>query len=216
MPLNLLVIVLSLLSLTGCSTFSSSLDDQLSELNHQYDTAPEYARKQLAELKQKNTGDAGPWISSGNWSLKEGDIERAKIAFKQALKLEAKSVDALMGLGICADKKKKHTKAQNYYRQGLEMQPNNSKLLNNYALSYILNKQPLPAIILLEPLVDNKKTKEDLNKKDKNRLLANLSLAYSLNGNLEKAYYIDKELLGESQAQHNRAAAESLSKSIDK
>lgn len=207
----------AVLILNGCSTFSPSVADQLTELNSQYDISPEYARQQLADLKKDNSKDARPWVSSGNWSLKEEDIERAKIAFKQALRLEAKNSEALMGLAICADKNKDHLKAQEFYRQALELKPYNPKIISNYALSYILSNKPLPAIILLEPLVDSadihkgtSKNNEPLTKKENARISANLSLAYSLNGDLDKAYAIDKDLLGETQAQQNRLAAESL------
>jgi len=207
----LLLILLATMMSTGCSTFSSGIDQQLIQLDIEYKQSPELARTQLKELKDDHADDARPWIKSGYWSLKEQDIERAGIAFRQARRLDNNNVEIYMGLGICADSQKRHIQAQEYYKQGLKLESYNLKLKNNLALSYLLSQEIERAISLLESTINDLSNTSPLTPSEKDRLRANLSLAYAMNNNPQQAYNIDKQLLGEPTAQRNRLAAEAMS-----
>lgn len=197
--------------ITGCSTLSGDLNQQLAQLDNDYQQSPSTARSNLQQLKQDNLEDARPWIKSGYWSLAERDIERARIAFLQAKRLDHNNVDILMGLGICADSLKSHSQAQDYYLQGLELESDNFKLKNNLAISYILSQQAARAIPLLESIANQPSLYETLNDTERTRLRSNLSLAYAMNHDSQQAYNIDQELLGQPTAERNRLAAEAMS-----
>jgi cytochrome c-type biogenesis protein CcmH/NrfG len=203
-----------IMALPGCSTFSANqIPDQLDQLDIQFTSSPTKARTQLNELKTEFKEDARPWVTSGYWSLKEDDIPRANIAFRQAHRLDAKNIQALMGLGICSDKQQLHPQAQDFYQQGLVLDNDNIKLKNNLALSYILSQQPISAIRLLEPISKHSSTSSSttlLSITEHQRLLSNLSLAYSMNKQFDKAYEIDKELHGEYTAHKNKLTAEAI------
>lgn len=200
------VIILS----SGCSTFSTSIDQQLQQLDVEYRQSPSQARSQLQTLKNDHLNDARPWIKSGFWSLQENNIERARIAFIQARRLDNDNPDVYMGLGLCADEQKNHPQAQEYYQQGIELDNTHLKLKNNLAVSYLLSKEVTKAIALLELITRELPANTRLSQTEKDRLQANLSLAYSMNRQLEEAYKIDKELLGEPAAQRNRLAKDAL------
>jgi len=205
---QLLIIVV----LPGCSALTAKkIPDQLDQLDTQFSSSPTKARTQLDELKTEFNDDARPWVTSGYWSLKEDDIPRANIAFRQAHRLDAKNVQAIMGLGICADKQQQHPQAQDFYQQGLVLDNDNTKLKNNLALSYLFSQQPSSAIKLLEPISKHAPTSASttpLSITEHQRLLSNLSLAYTMNKQFDQAYEIDKELHGEYTAHKNKLAAE--------
>jgi len=116
-----------------------------------------------------------------------------------------------MGLGICADKQQQHPQAQDFYQQGLVLDNDNTKLKNNLALSYLFSQQPSSAIKLLEPISKHAPTSASttpLSIIEHQRLLSNLSLAYTMNKQFDQAYEIDKELHGEYTAHKNKLAAE--------
>lgn len=211
---SLFSLLLIIIALPGCSTFSANqMPDQLDQLDIQFTSSPDKARAELNELKTEFKDDARPWVTSGYWSLKEDDITRANIAFRQAHRLDAKNIQALMGLGICSDKQQQHPQAQDFYQQGLVLDNDNIKLRNNLALSYILSQQPSSAIKLLEPISIRSPTSSSfvpLSITEQQRLLSNLSLAYTMNKQFDRAYEIDKELHGEYTAHKNKLAAEAI------
>lgn len=204
-------LVLLITVISGCSSLSGgNLNQQLLQLDDDYQQSPSTARSNLQKLKKDNLADARPWIKSGYWSLAERDIERARIAFLQAKRLDNNNAEIFMGLGICADNIKDHLQAQSYYLQGLELDKYNFKLKNNLAISYILSQQAHLAIPLLKSITNQAAVYSTLSHSEKNKLRSNLSLAYASNNNPEKAYEIDQELLGQPAAEHNRLAIEAM------
>ena len=212
-PSTLALLFISV-ALPGCSVFSANqIPDQLDRLDIQFTSSPDEARAELDELKTEFKSDARPWVSSGYWSLKEGDVERAHIAFRHAHRLDAKNIKALMGLGICADKQQQHPQAQAFYQRGLVLDNDNIKLKNNLALSYIFSQQPKLAIKLLEPIVNNRASvlsTATASPTELTRIRSNLSLAYTMNKQFRKAYEVDKELHGEYGAHKNSLSAKAI------
>ena len=206
---KIIIVLLSLVS--GCSTLSTTnITQELQQLDSSYQQSPIHAREQLQEIKSSHEKDARPWITSGQWSLKENDIARARIAFLQAKRLDVNNIDAYIGLGICADQQRQHPQAQMFYLQGLNIEHDNLKLKNNLAVSYLLSKQAKKAITILKPIATtiNKHNTELLT--EEKRLLSNLSLAYQMTGKPQLAYPLDKKLVGQVIAESNSQAAKSL------
>ena len=206
---KIIIVLLSLVS--GCSTLSTTnMTQELQQLDSAYQQSPIHAREQLQEIKSSHEKDARPWITSGQWSLKENDIARARIAFLQAKRLDVNNIDAYIGLGICADQQKQHPQAQTFYLQGLNIARDDLKLKNNLAVSYLLSKQVKKAITILKPIAAtmNKLNTELLT--EEKRLLSNLSLAYQMTGKPQLAYPLDKKLVGQVIAESNSQAAKSL------
>lgn len=97
--------------------------------------------------------------------------------------------------GIAHDKLGNSIKAQAAYKKGLENEPRNGLLLNNLALSQILNGQAEQAVIILEELVKRKDAKP--------RYRHNLALAYGLLNEEKKARRVLLQDLHRTEAEQN-------------
>lgn len=92
---------------------------------------------------------------------------------------ESDDRDYYNALGVANDMVGEFESAQTAYKQGLEIKPNDGMLLNNMALSYVLNKDYKKGIDILEKLV----ARPRYNLKYRQ----NLALAYGLNKQDSKA-----------------------------
>lgn len=103
--------------------------------------------------------------------------------------------DYYNALGISYDATGQHKIAQETLKEGLKIAPNDGLLLNNLALSYILEMRYNEAIKILEELV---KRPDALPK-----YRQNLALAYGFNSQGDKAYELLTKDLPEKEAKEN-------------
>lgn len=219
------------LTLSGCSALSYKSSDnydssQLALLNQQFQIDPDSARAQLHTLKQTAPNDTSLWITSGYWSLQENNIPRAKVAFQKAQQIENNNVEALMGLGLCADKIKDHGGAQSFYHRALLLEGDNLKLLNNLAVSYMLNKKPKKAVKYLSKAHSlfapkyasaDKQFKGDVSKPElEARIFHNLSLAFAMDNKLADARSIMQELVGVQETESRLETFDQLTNDRDR
>lgn len=164
-----------------------------------------------------------------------GAHNEAADIFREAIKLDPKSVDALRGLGnnllamnqpelaleqfvaglaiqedprlyngmaVVHDMIGSHESAQDNYRSGLALAPNDSNLRNNMALSLALAGKFDEAIQVLGRLVNENKANP--------RHRQNLALIYGLAGKLSEAASVARVDLDEPTVQNNLAFYETL------
>lgn len=108
---------------------------------------------------------------------------------------ELKNFDYYNLQGMAYDSIENYQLAQSSYKKGLRVFQKNGTLLNNLALSHLLNGEYKTAIVILEEL--NKRP--ELNEKYRH----NLALAYGLNKQNKKAYNILLKEITPAQAKEN-------------
>jgi Flp pilus assembly protein TadD len=80
-------------------------------------------------------------VERGLLALERGDAERAQALLLKSAPDEAKDWRALSALGVASSTLGDQAKAQAYFKQALALSPNNSVVLNNLALSYVLERK---------------------------------------------------------------------------
>lgn len=98
-------------------------------------------------------------------------------------------------LGVAHDMLGDHAAAQVYYREGLELAPNNLQIANNYGLSLVLSGEHGAAIAVLERAAQDPTATP--------RIRQNLALAYGLAGDHAAAERIAGLDLDEAAVAHN-------------
>jgi Flp pilus assembly protein TadD len=86
-------------------------------------------------------GDRVLLVERGLLALQRGDAERAKSLLLKSAPDEAKDWRALSALGVASSSQGDQAGAQSYFKQALAVSPNNSVVLNNLALSYVLERK---------------------------------------------------------------------------
>jgi len=103
--------------------------------------------------------------------------------------------DYYNAFGVANDLLSKHDIAQNAFKDGLKIAPDDGLLQNNLALSYILSREYDKAITILKDLVKRKDTKP--------KYRHNLALAYGMSGKYEEANKVLSTDLSRKQAEEN-------------
>ncbi|MFK3649668.1 type IV pilus biogenesis/stability protein PilW [Lysobacter enzymogenes] len=78
--------------------------------------------------------------------LQAGENAKAREELRQALKLDAKSVEAYSLMAVMAEGDGKSAEAGGYYRKAAELAPQRGAVLNNYAVWLCANGQPAQAL----------------------------------------------------------------------
>lgn len=78
-------------------------------------------------------------IGKARVALAKNEADLAISLFEAVLKENARSMEALNGIGVAYDILEQHDLAQSYYRHVIEYEPDNVNALNNLALSQTLN-----------------------------------------------------------------------------
>jgi Flp pilus assembly protein TadD len=128
--------------------------------------------------------------------IESGEYEEAVAVFDKLTAINHRSVAGYNGKGVAFDKAGNHTAAQELYQQALKIDADSAKVINNLAMSYILDLKPDLAISLLEPW--SKRSDAPSN------MQHNLALAYGLKGKQDKAHALNMETMSEDDAQNNQ------------
>lgn len=147
---------------------------------------------------------APAYVGLGDVYLTTNQPENAIKAFNDALRLLPCHAKALNGKGIVHDMMGKHGEARTYYRAAIKADPDSPSYKSNLALSLCFDGDIQEAISILESLVSQKPSP---------RIRQNLSLAYGLAGDMERAKKIGMEDLSEDIVKNNISYINSIKKS---
>lgn len=104
-------------------------------------TGPSYDFK--PDRRAPGGGDAATArVLAAQRYLQAGEEAKAREELRQALRLDAKSVEAYSLMAILAERDGKAAEAGGYYRKAAELAPDRGAVLNNYALWLCANQQP--------------------------------------------------------------------------
>jgi len=126
----------------------------------------------ISPLAQAQDASRTVLVEAGLLALEAGQTTKAKELLLRASPNTSKDWRLLSGMGISEATLGEQAEAQKYFRQALEISPNNQAVKNNLALSLILDHKPAEAERVLTDAA-----KSDLSKP---RVLANLALAKAL------------------------------------
>ncbi len=125
----------------------------ISETPKEVQTALAEARKLKSTGKSKEAmaylkkaGEAHPGqralgVEHGLMALELGQPKQAQQILAKTAPADAKDWRALSGLGIAHASQGQQADAQRYFKQALEIEPNNATVLNNLAMSLILDRK---------------------------------------------------------------------------
>ena len=116
-------------------------------------------------------------VERGMIALELGQIARSRKALLQATKLDPKDWRVLSALGIAEASAGSQTKARGYFKQALALAPGHPVVLNNMAMSYILQGKAAEAQVMLR---DVARTDAATIGEAKPRVESNLALASAL------------------------------------
>jgi len=134
--------------------------------------------------------------------------EDAVDVFDMLSAINHKNIAGYNGKAVAFDNAGNHAAAQEIYQKALKLQPSSPTIINNLALSLILNNQPSSAIALLEPLSTQKNAP--------NTTRANLALAYAIQGDLKQSKLINLADMSPEQANENQRFYEHYSQMVKK
>jgi Flp pilus assembly protein TadD len=115
----------------------------------------------------------------GRLALETNHLEIAKPALELADQQNVRDWKTLSALGTLRAKEGRHDQAQRYYLAALENQPDALSVINNLALSYMLDGKAQQAEELLRKAISNGR--------DDKRLRQNLALVLGLQGKFDEA-----------------------------
>ncbi|QQP97489.1 type IV pilus biogenesis/stability protein PilW [Lysobacter enzymogenes] len=109
------------------------------------ETGPSY---ELKKSRQAPSGAAAAnaRVLAAQRYLQAGEDAKAREELRQALKLDAKSVEAYSVMAVMAERDGKTAEAGGYYRKAAELAPLRGAVLNNYAVWLCANGQPAQAL----------------------------------------------------------------------
>ncbi len=105
-------------------------------------------------------------LMEGKQFLQVGQFEKAKKKFEQALKLDRKNPNALVGIGVALRSRNAFDQALTYYKKALAADPNYGMAYYNMACVYALQKKPEMALRYLKIAVMNGFVVKDVLDKD--------------------------------------------------
>jgi len=98
-------------------------------------------REAVSRIKEDPEKLVDAHYNIGAVLLKKGDLNGARKAFDEALKLKPDHRDALVNLGVVLKRGNDYAGAIKHYRQALKKVPRDPLIMNNLIVSYRLNKQ---------------------------------------------------------------------------
>ena len=99
------------------------------------------AAKVLDAAGGGKSGDKAVVMDRGLIALELGEASEAKSVLSQIGPATTENWQALSGLGIAEASRGHQKEAQRYFRQALQVSPDNTAVLNNLAFSYILDRK---------------------------------------------------------------------------
>ena len=97
-------------------------------------------------------------LSHGEELFKRGDIEGAKMVFKQLLTHNKNNIDALNNLGVIAFRQNNVDKAISYFRKALQHKPHYAEAIENLANCLTVKREFSEALKLYQGLLSSGKT----------------------------------------------------------
>ncbi len=121
-----------------------------------------FKEKLLPELKKFATGEIDQLLAIANRQYYDHDYKSALENYKKVLKLDNKKIEPYIFIGYIYFQQENPDvdKAIEYYKKGLELQPNNKKLLNLLSLAYLKKDETDKAIetlLKITKIEDDKK-----------------------------------------------------------
>lgn len=153
------------------------------------------AARTLQQAHDKFPSDTKLLYQLGLAYTDSGQPELAVGALDKLTAIEPDNAMAYNAKGVAFDKAGNHFAAQELYHMALKREPDAVPILNNLAMSLILDDRPGEAITLLEPLYEREE--------DNAKVRHNLALAYGLTGNKQKAQELGLKDLPEKDVQEN-------------
>lgn len=132
-----------------------------------------------------------------------GDLQAADINYREAMSRGHHSPSGYSGLGVTMDALGRHERALGAFESGLDRFPNDPNLALNYALSKVLGGDAGGGVEGLEALAVSSDTSSEVRQ--------NLALAYTFNGEYEKAFQMASIDLDTESARRTVAGYERLS-----
>lgn len=95
-------------------------------------------------------------LNDADIKLKAGQFSQAKIIYEQAIKIDPKGIDAIIGLGDVAFSKKQNSVAEKYYQQAYQLDSKSDSAIRALANLYE-SVSPQKALYFLKNLPENQK-----------------------------------------------------------
>ena len=140
----------------------------------------ERASEMLDQHVKKYSKSSYGWSFLGTVSMQLYDYEKAEKSFKKAFELDDKNDKAIVGLGVMARNNGNHKLAKEMYYKAIKINPRNPDAYSSLLMLELFNKNYTEAVKLGE------KAKKLNLIENKPGILANLTVAYHLNNQLEK------------------------------
>ena len=137
-----------------------------------------------AEASHEDSPELRQAIAAGSSALQEGRYAEAEKAFRDALRLDPRSVPLLNNLAICLARQQREDEAISLYQQALVLQPGDSITRRNLGVALFRAKQYERALPLLEAFAKSTRNYQALN-------LTGLDL-FALDRYTEAARYLEE------------------------
>lgn len=146
----ILTLIFSLQFLNGCTTTHTNRPAIAStlrptpELNAEYQQALEFmqaekwqaASERLTRITTQQPSLSGPWLNLGITQTMRGDHANAETAFKTALDVNHRNIEAYNQLGMLYRRHGRLDEAQLVYQEALRLDPDNTNIHWNLAILY--------------------------------------------------------------------------------
>ncbi len=129
----------------------------------------------LSQASEINPGSVANALAIGRRLIEAEAYHQALTVYEAALQSEAEHIGLLKGKALALDMLGRHRDAEPIYDQAITLAPDQTAVLNNYAMSLIMAGEVARAVSIMEPLV-----KDPV--RSTSRLRQNLALAYGLAG----------------------------------
>lgn len=138
---------------------------------------------QLGEFAAARPNNGLAQVAYGKALAREGRVDEALRILTSPAALSSRDPGMFAVLGSLYDQRGDFTSARQAYQQGLALERDNAALLNNYAMSYILEGNPAQAEAILRQAIASRAGRDP-------RLRQNLALAVGLQGRFAEARQI--------------------------
>lgn len=149
-----------------------------------------YAKADIDKYLLEKPMDASAWALLGHIHLALEEDSLAELAFERALKIDEKTLEAWMGMGLLSTDLGYYAEAISYFEEAMKIEPRNAPTYANMANAYLFDKN-------FKSAIDAGLVAYNLDKRDP-IVAGNLSLAYHYAGDIEKRneFYNIAEKLG--------------------
>lgn len=191
--------ILAALPLSGCAGRAGDLLAR--------NAAPASAAE-LGQMVSARPHDGAKQVAFGKALAREGRVEEAIGVLSAPAAVATRDPSLYATLGSLHDQRGDFGAARRAYTQGLALDPDNAALLNNYAMSFIVEGNPAQAEAILRQAVASRAGRDV-------RLRQNLALAVALQGRFAEARQIASADLPPADVETNIAYLEKMLKTQD-